>query len=336
MNKRLISSASLSVALVMASCGGNSKVSTTGAFSDQLASVCRTIGRGIGNLDAATSLEEVRSNATNASALYEDGLNELQKLKIPTSDKDFEADVTDLIASYEDQLDTLDAIAKAAKESDQEAVDSRIGKLTDQAAGSNELADNLNVSRCQLDPVFESAPATTEPTPALTLPIATLPPRTIPVDTVPLDTTPFGNKVVLSSNALVPLGDYTFADAPDDTIKGFHALLDLSPLMAAQSGQISGIDVIGSDGQPMGRVFAFESDTDPLTPGSLEEDTPFLTSDVPTTPLTVGTQEGMTWSDPDGTTYFLLGVSNVLLWALSPSADLLQPTLQAWGESVSQ
>jgi hypothetical protein len=119
-------------------------------------------------------------------------------------------------------------------------------------------------------------------------------------------------------------------------MNGFHALLDLSPLMAAQSGQISGVDVIGSDGRPMGRVFAFESDTDPLTPGSLEEDTPFLTSDIPTTPLTIGTQEGVTWSDPDGTSYFLLGVSNVVIWALAPSADLLQPTLQAWGESVSQ
>jgi hypothetical protein len=337
MNKRLIVSASLSVTLVMASCGGDSKVATTDAFSEQLAGVCRTIGRGIGNLDAATSLEEIRSNASDASALYEDGLNELKKLRIPTSDKDFEADVKDLIASYEDQLDTLDAIAKAAGESDQEAVDSRIGKLTDQAEGSNELADNLNVSRCQLDPVFEAAPPTTEPIVPQTLPIATLPPQTIPVETVPLDTVPFGNKVVVvSANTLIPLGDYTFADVPDDVIKGFHALLDLSPLMAAQSGQISGIDVIGSDGQPMGRVFAFESDTDPLAPGSVEEDTPFLTSDTPTTPLTIGTQEGVTWSDPDGTTYFLLGVSNVLLWALSPSADLLQPTLKAWGESVSQ
>jgi hypothetical protein len=334
MNKRMVVSASLCVASIMSSCGGNSNVSTTSAFSDQLAGVCRTLGRGIGNLDAATSLDEVRSKATDASALYEDGINELKKLSIPTSDKAFEADAKDLIASFEDQLDTLDAIAKAAKESDQDTVDSRIGKLTDQAAGGNALADNLQVSRCRLDPVFEPAPTTTEPTP-LTLPIATLPPETFPVDTAPLGTTPFGNKVVVSANTIVPLGDYTFADAPQDALNGFHALLDLSPLMAAQSGQISGVDVIGSDGRPMGRVFAFESDTD-LTPGSLEQDTPFFTSDTPTTPLTVGTQEGVTWSDPDGTSYFLLGVSNVLLWALAPSADLLQPTLQAWGESVSQ
>ncbi|MEY2581755.1 MAG: hypothetical protein QOE09_1604 [Ilumatobacteraceae bacterium] len=335
MKKRMVVSASLCVASVVASCGGGSQVSTTNAFSDQLATVCRTIGRGINNLDAATSLDQIHGNATNASALYEDGINELKKLKVPTSDKGVEADVKDLIASFEDQLDSLDAIAKAAKESDQAAVDDRIGQLTDQAVGSNELADNLNVSRCRLDPVFEAAPATTVPTP-LTLPIATLPPRTIPVDTLPIDTIPFDNKVVVSSSSLVPLGDYTFADAPDDAIKGFQALLDLSPLMAAQSGQISGIDVIGSDGQSMGRVFAFEADTDPLTPGSVEEDTPFLTSDTPTTPLTIGTQHGVTWSDPDGTAYFLLGVSNVLLWALAPSTDLLQPTLQAWGESVSQ
>ena len=88
-------------------------------------SVCRTIGRGVGNLDSATSLDEVRGNASDASALYEDGINELKRLKIPTNDKQFEADVKDLIASFEDQLDTLDAITKAAKESDQDAVDSR-------------------------------------------------------------------------------------------------------------------------------------------------------------------------------------------------------------------
>ena len=64
---------------------------STDAFSDQLASVCRTIGRGIGNLDSAASLDEVRGNASDASALYEDGINELKKLKIPTSDKQFAA-----------------------------------------------------------------------------------------------------------------------------------------------------------------------------------------------------------------------------------------------------
>jgi hypothetical protein len=336
MNKRMLVSASIAVSLAVASCGGDGSSTNAEAFSDQLAGVCRTIGRGIGNLDNAASLDDVRGNASEASALYEDGLNELKRLKIPTSDKDFEADVRDLIASFEDQLDTLDAISKAAKESDQEAVDSRIGKLTDQAAESNDLADNINVSRCQLDPVFVDAPATTEPVP-LTLPIVTVPDETFPPETFPIESVPTvsDNKVVLA-NDLVPLGDYTFADAPTDAIDGFHELLDLSPLLAAQSGRISGVDVLALDGQLMGRVFAFESDVDPLTPGSLEEVTPFLTGDVPTAPSTIGTQSGVTWSDPDGTTYFLLGSSNVLLWALSPTADLLVPALQAWGESISQ
>ena len=130
--------------------------------------------------------------------------------------------------------------------------------------------------------------------------------------------------------------DYTFADAPVDATNGFQQLLDLSPTVFAQSGRITGIDVIGSDGLPMGRVFVFESDISPLTPGSLEEATPYFTSDVATTPLTIGTEAGVTWTDPDGTAYFLLGESNVLLWALAPSADLLEPALKAWGESVSQ
>ncbi len=134
----------------------------------------------------------------------------------------------------------------------------------------------------------------------------------------------------------MPLGDYTFADASDTAISGFQTLLELAPSMAAQSGRISGIDVVDSNGQPMGRVFTFESDTNPLPPGSFDEVTPFFTGDTPTTPKTIGTLQGITWVDPDGTASFLIGVDNVVLWALAPSADLLDPTLKAWGESISQ
>jgi hypothetical protein len=342
MGKRMVVSASVAVALVLASCGDDKQSPSAEGFTDQLTSVCRTIGRGIGNLDRATSLDDVRNNATDASALYEDGLNELKRLSIPTNDEEFAGDVQDLIASFEDQLDTLDAIAKAARESDQEAVDSRISRLSDQAADSNDLADSLDVSRCQLEPVFETAPPITEPDVPLTLPIATPPPETIPVETIPFDTatfdtTPFTNKTTISSSTtLVPLGDYTFADAPADAVTGFNTLLDLAPLMKAQSGRISGVDVLDLDGQTMGRVFAFESDTIPLTAGSLEEATPYFTGDIATTPLTIGTESGVTWIDPDGTAYFLLAETNVLLWALSPTADLLEPALKAWGESISQ
>lgn len=340
MNKRMVVSASLAVALTVASCGGGSSAgTTTAAFSDQLATICRTIGRGIGNLDPPASLDDVRSNASDASALYEDGLSELKKLKIPSSDKEFAADVKDLISSFEDQLDTLDAIAKAAKENDQEAVDTRMSKLTDQASTSNDLADSLDISRCQLDPVFQTVVTTptTEPPVPLTLPIATLPVETIPPETIPPDTTPLAsNKTVLSSADLVPVGDYTFADAPDGATTAFETLLDRAPSIAAQSGRITGVDVIDSSGKTMGRVFAFESDTDPLTPGSFEDVTPFLTSDTPTTPKTVGTLDGLAWTDPDGTVNFLVGVSNVVLWAFAPSQDLLDAALQAWGESISQ
>ncbi len=340
MNKRMVLSASLAAALTVTSCGGGSAGPSTAAFSDQLATICRTIGRGIGNLDTPASLDDVRSNASDASGLYEDGLTELKKLKIPTSDKQFAADVKDLISSFEDQLDTLDAIAKAAKENDQGAVDTRMSKLTDQASESNDLADSLNISRCQLDPVFETVATTTpttEPPVPLTLPIATLPAETFPPETTPPDTTPLDtNKTILSSADLVPLGDYTFADVPDEANRGFQTLLDLAPSMAAQSGRITGVDVIDSSGQTMGRLFAFESDTDPLTPGSFDDLTPFITSDTPTTPKTVGTLDGLSWSDPDGTVNFLVGVQNVVLWAFAPSQDLLDAALQAWGESISQ
>jgi hypothetical protein len=336
MNNKMVVAALVVLGLVIASCGDDSAAVSTDAFSDQLASVCRTIDRGIGNLDDATSLADVRTNANDASGLYEAGLNDLRKLKIPTSDQEFKGDVEDLIASFEDQLDTLDAIAKAARESDQEELDSRISKLTDQNADSNDLADSLEISRCQIDVAFEAAP-TTEPPVPLTLPTVSSPSETFPLDTSPLDTVPFSNKVVVSSSDLVPVGDYTFADAPDGAITSFQTLIELSPLLAAQTGRIVGVDVLDLDGQEVGRVFAFESDTDPLTPGSLEEVTPYLTGDIATTPLTVGTLDGVTWTDPgDGTAYFLLGVGNVVLWALAPTAEQLVPALQAWGESISQ
>ena len=301
--------------------------------------VCRTINRGIGNLDAPGSLDDVRSNATDASGFYEDGLAELKKLTIPTSDKEFASDVRDLIASFEDQLDTLDAIAKAAKENDQGSVDSRMSKLTDQATESNDLADSLDISRCQIDPVFttvDTTPATTEP-PPLTLPIAPTTQATLPPDTVPPDTTPSAsNKVVISAADLEPLGDYSFADAPAEAGTGFQTLLDLAPSMAAQSGTINAIDVLDSTGSTMGRVFTFESDTSPLTPGSFEELTPIITGDTPTTPKTVGTLDGLAWTDPDGTVNFLVTVANVVLWSFAPSEELLDAALQAWGESISQ
>ena len=344
MNKRVVVSASVTVALALASCGGGTKAPSTAAFSDQVAGICRTINRGIGNLDAATSLDLVRKNATDASSLYEDGVTELKKLTVPTSDKQFASDVKDLITSFEDQLDTLDAIAKAAKESDQSTVDARMTKLTKQAKESNDLADSLNISRCQIDPVFTTTVDTVAPTTTtteapvpLTLPIATTPPTTIPPLTIPVATTPLaGNKQIISSKDLVPLGNYTFADAPSTASTGFQTLLDLAPSMASQSGRISAVDVIDANGKTMGRIFAFESTTNPLTPGSFDEATPFITNSTPTAPMTVGTLNGLTWNDADGTVNFLVGVTNVVLWAFAPTQDLLNSTLQAWGESISQ
>ena len=346
MNKRVVVSASLTVALVLASCGGSSKGPSSAAFSDQMATVCRTINRGIGNLNATTSLDDIRKNATNASPLYEDGVNELKKLTVPTSDKQFASDVKDLITSFGDQLDTLDAIAKAAKENDQGTVTSRMTKLTKQASQSNDLAHSLNISRCQIDPVFTTvdtvAPTTTTTTTTevpvpLTLPIATEPPTTVPPATIPVGTTPAtGDKQITSSTSLVPLGNYTFADAPATASSGFVTLLDLAPSMAAQSGRISAVDVIGSNGKTMGRIFAFESNTNPLTPGSFDEATPFITNSATTTPMTVGTLNGLTWNDADGTVNFLVGVTNVVLWSFAPTQDLLNSTLKAWGESISQ
>jgi hypothetical protein len=340
MNRKMIVAATTAVALTMASCGGKGAAPNTGAYTDQLTSVCRTIGRGIGDLSATTTLDDVRKNATEASGLYEDGLTELKKLTIPTSDKGFAADVKDLITSFEDQLDTLDAIAKAAKENDQKAVDTDMSKLTDQAAESNDLADSLSISRCKLDPVFAAttpttSTTTTEPFVPLTLPIATVPVQTLPVETLPPETTaPASNKTILSSSDLLPPAGYTWQDVPSNAINGFETLLDLAASMAAQSGGINGVDLMDSGGTSSGRVFAFVSDITPMTPGSFEEVTPILASDTPTTPMTIRNLNGLTWTDPDGTVNFLVGLNNVLLWAFAPTQDSLQFTVETYLDSL--
>lgn len=342
MNKRVVVSASVTIALALAACGGTSNGPNTAAFSDQVATICRTINHGIANLDAATSLDGVRKNATNASTLYEDGVNELKKLTVPTSDKQFASDVKDLITSFGDQLDTLDAIAKAAKDNDQNTVNTRMSKLTKQAAASNGLAGSLNISRCQLDPVFtatiDTVPATTpttEPPVPLTLPIATQPPQTFPPVTFPVATTPLAsNKRILGSSDLVPPAGYTWKDVSSNVLQGFRTLLELAPSMAAQSGGINGVDLVDSNGQASGRVFAFVSDTKPMTPGSFDEDTPFITSGTPTTPMTIRNLAGFTWTDPDGTENFLVGINNVMLWAFASSPDALQFTVQTYLDSL--
>ena len=164
MNRQMVAAASVVLVLVVASCGGNIPAPSATGYTDQLASLCRTIDRGITNLDSATSLDAVGTNASHSSTLFEAGINGMKKLSIPTSDKAFAADANDLITSFEDQLDTLDAIAKAAKAGDQAAVDTKIGKLTDQATQGNDLADSMGVSRCQLSPVFDATPTTTTAT----------------------------------------------------------------------------------------------------------------------------------------------------------------------------
>ena len=106
--------------------------------------------------------------------------------------------------------------------------------------------------------------------------------------------------------------------------------------MAAQSGRINAIDVLDSTGSTMGRVFTFESDTGPLTPGSFEEVTPIITGDTPTTPKTIGTLDGLPGQIPTAPSISSSAIANVVLWSFAPSEELLDAALQAWGESISQ
>ena len=65
-----------------------------------------------------------------------------------------------------------------------------------------------------------------------------------------------GTKTIIDvAGFLVPQGDYSFEDAPPDTVTNFQTLLAASPVVAPQDGTIGGVDVFDNAGTNLGRVF---------------------------------------------------------------------------------
>jgi hypothetical protein len=142
-----------------------------------------------------------------------------------------------------------------------------------------------------------------------------------------------GTKTVIDvAGFLVPQGDYSFEDAPADTVTNFQTLLAASPVIAPQDGTIGGVDVYDNAGTDIGRVFLFVPD-DPLPPSSIEDLAPVLAGGKPTSPATVAGISGVTWTS--GSTTFFVGAQNeTIAWAIADTAANLEPALAHLFESL--
>ncbi len=104
--------------------GGDSKAK----FADQLQDECRTIARGLRDIDAPSGddLADFESAAKDASKVYDTGLTALEKLKAPSNES---ADFKDLQANISDQVEVFDQIATAAKKDDAATIKTKVASL---------------------------------------------------------------------------------------------------------------------------------------------------------------------------------------------------------------
>ena len=292
--KRIFAPVIIVLATTLGACGsdGGNKAS----FSDQLQDACRSITRDLRDIDEPATLDDVQKAADDASSVYTDGLAALKKLKAPSKQSsDFDA----LQANVNDEIDLFDQISAAAKKADDKTVTSKISSLKKLEADDSDLADSLDASSCAFPAVLTAVPTTATTTPettpvdttpvtdaattvpatepATTLPATTLPPETLPPLTNPATTAApvttaaaaIGEKQIVQRAAqLSPVGDYTFVDSPAGTVTSLQSVMNLSPVVAPQTGLLFGIDVIVR-GIVETRVISFVANGD-LTAGSAE------------------------------------------------------------------
>jgi len=139
--------------------------------------------------------------------------------------------------------------------------------------------------------------------------------------------------VIQAAGFLIPQGEYSFEDAPDDTVASWQSLLDASRLRA-QSGTIGGVDVYDNTGQDVGRLFLFVAD-EPLAADAVADLQTYVAADAEPAPepATMSGATGVTWSS--GGTFFFLGEhTDTIIWVLAKSADNLEPSLAHLLESL--
>jgi hypothetical protein len=348
---RILVPAALAAITLLGACGSDGG-GDKATFSDQLQDTCRTIARGLRDIDSPTELADFEGAAKDASKVYNDGLDEMKKLKAPSKQS---SDFKDLQSNLSDQVDLFDQIASAAGKDDAATVTTKVASLKKITADNADLADSLDAKACAFQPVFvvvpttdttpDTTPAKTtttteEPTtteaptttaaPTTTEPQETFPPVTPP----PNDTEPaIDNKTVEPlADKLTPQGDYSFVDTDSTTTDAVRTLLNLGPVFAAQPGTIGGVDV-HANGINITRIFVFVPDADTITPGTIEEVQSTLAGSNPLTPASFAGIDGKTF--PSGsTTFFVAQKSDTIVIAIAVGNDELSQGLNDFVDSL--
>jgi hypothetical protein len=312
----------LSLALLLgagslAACGGGGdKGSARDDFLDELEQVCRDATKRLDKIAAPTSIGEVASAAKTASKVFDDAINDLSSVKIPTDNKTFKNDAEDFIANLEDRVKALDDIEAAAISLDAAVTASKVARYGQFENDGDELADSLGARRCKFAPVFPDGSGTVD-----TVPVDTTPVDTTPVDTAPPVTVDEGNKPFLSFGPLLPaVGTHRFEDISPDLIVTWRNLLQASSIMAPQGGTIGGVDVIDENDTRFARAFLFVADAT-LVPNSVEDLAAVLAEGAAITTVSIATLDGGQWTAADGTVNFVSSDGDVVLWiiALNPT-----------------
>lgn len=361
MKHRIVVAIVATLSIAASACGGDSSGLSADGFVGAIDDACRTLSKGIGKLDAPQSLRDVSSYSDDASQLFSDAIVTIKKLKASGASKSITSDAKDLLTNFEDQQSAIDDLGAAAKKADQAKVDKALATLGSLNNDANDLATSLEAKRCSLDPIGPAlaptpttvaatvAPSTELATtvPAVTTPPVTQPQITLPViATVPVTVTvpptaappetaspaPSNKPVVPFASQLTPKGSYTFSDAPEGAVTLFQIFLDISTVLSPQPGQIGSVDV-NEYGGITGRVFVFLADGT-LAPGSVEDLIPLISAGSITIPATMAKVPGVTWSQDDGTTYFLAAYQGLIIWVVGNGATNTEAALQAVLDSL--
>jgi hypothetical protein len=217
----------------------------------------------VDDLDDPASVDDAATNAKRIADLFEDAVDDLEKVKLGDDDRDAE----DLIDNLKDQVDVLDDLNKAAVNADFDGIETAVGALDELQDDAGDLAKDAGARKC----AFKAAGLVTPPdggVDATTVPpVDTTGPPVVettvpPVETLPpVDTTgqiSDGPRSPLDIASIVVSSDgSTFTNVPEEQLVPFDTLLGLSPATAATAGTISGLDVISPAGAFLGRIFFF-------------------------------------------------------------------------------
>lgn len=310
---------SAALALALVACGGGDEGG--GGVADEFTAICDRVDQDLDDLDDPQSIDDISTNAKKIADLFEDAVNDLEKVKLGDDDNDAE----DLIDNLKDRVDTLDEVNTAAVASDIAGIESALVSLDELQDDAADLAKDAGARKCALKasglvtPPDGTVDATTIPpvvdTTAPPVVDTTAPP--VVDTTVPSGQLGDGTRVPLDiASSVVSSDGSSFANVPDDELAPFDTLLSLSPTTVAAGGTVSGIDIISPDGAFLGRAFVFLP-TAPL-PDTVQADLlPVFDTEGVGVPTVFNPDPGILLVRNGGAEFFT-GAPEAVVWILGP------------------